>query len=260
LDVHVRTHGQVSNDAKTYAVRKIGDLGRLIDRPVLSARVRLTQSADRAVQRPAMAQANLDLNGRLLRAHVAGASMPEAIDALEGRLREQIDRWLPDWEALRGRQPVTQPGEWRHGETPAHRPPYFPRPADERTIVRHKAFTLARSTPEEAALDLEMLDYGFQLFTDADTGQDSVLYRESPTSYRLAQLRPQTDTARTTAVPLSVSPLPPPRLHVTEATERLDLSGMPFVFFENAATGRGNVVYHRYDGHYGLISPADAPA
>ena len=29
-----------------------------------------------------------------------------------------------------------------------------------------------------------------------------------------------------------------------------------FVLFENAATGRGSVIYRRYDGHYGLIDPA----
>ena len=29
-----------------------------------------------------------------------------------------------------------------------------------------------------------------------------------------------------------------------------------FVFFENAATGRGSVIYRRYDGLYGLIEPA----
>jgi hypothetical protein len=28
------------------------------------------------------------------------------------------------------------------------------------------------------------------------------------------------------------------------------------LFFVNAATGRGNVIYHRYNGHYGLITPA----
>jgi hypothetical protein len=28
------------------------------------------------------------------------------------------------------------------------------------------------------------------------------------------------------------------------------------VFFIDAATGRGSVVYHRYDGHYGLLVPA----
>jgi len=28
------------------------------------------------------------------------------------------------------------------------------------------------------------------------------------------------------------------------------------VFFVEPTTGRGNVVYRRYDGHYGLISPS----
>jgi hypothetical protein len=31
------------------------------------------------------------------------------------------------------------------------------------------------------------------------------------------------------------------------------------VFFRNHDTGRANVVYRRYDGHYGLIVPADEP-
>ncbi|MFI8458033.1 sigma 54 modulation/S30EA ribosomal C-terminal domain-containing protein [Kitasatospora sp. NPDC085464] len=47
-----------------------------------------------------------------------------------------------------------------------------------------------------------------------------------------------------------------PELTVAEAVSRLDLTGLPFVFFTDTATGRGNVLYHRYDGHYGLITPA----
>lgn len=32
--------------------------------------------------------------------------------------------------------------------------------------------------------------------------------------------------------------------------------GHRFLFIERAATGHGNVVYRRCDGHYGLIAPA----
>jgi hypothetical protein len=32
---------------------------------------------------------------------------------------------------------------------------------------------------------------------------------------------------------------------------------LPFLFFVDAERGRGAVLYHRYDGHYGLIAPAD---
>ncbi|MBT2381356.1 sigma 54 modulation/S30EA ribosomal C-terminal domain-containing protein [Streptomyces sp. ISL-111] len=40
------------------------------------------------------------------------------------------------------------------------------------------------------------------------------------------------------------------------AAQRLRLTGLPFVFFHDTGTGRGSVLYHRYDGHYGLITPA----
>ena len=35
------------------------------------------------------------------------------------------------------------------------------------------------------------MGYDFHLFTEAGTGQDSVLYRSGPTGYRLAQLVPR---------------------------------------------------------------------
>ncbi|MFJ9846655.1 sigma 54 modulation/S30EA ribosomal C-terminal domain-containing protein [Kitasatospora sp. NPDC101155] len=38
------------------------------------------------------------------------------------------------------------------------------------------------------------------------------------------------------------------------AKRRLDALGQPFVFYTDEFTGRGNVLYHRYDG---LIAPAE---
>lgn len=52
----------------------------------------------------------------------------------------------------------------------------------------------------------------------------------------------------------------PPELTVAEAMERLAADRETFVFFVNALTGRGNVIYRRYDGHYGLVTPAEANA
>lgn len=106
IDVQVHTRGRVSTAAKTYAAQKIRALNHLISVPVLSARVRLTQSADPAVERPAMAEANLDLNGRLLRARVVAPSMREAVDALNDRLRHQLERLAPDWGSMRGTSAV----------------------------------------------------------------------------------------------------------------------------------------------------------
>ena len=41
--------------------------------------------------------------------------------------------------------------------------------------------------------------------------------------------------------------------------QEVDLDIVPFVFFVDDQSGRGRVVYRRYDGHYGhygLITPA----
>jgi Sigma 54 modulation/S30EA ribosomal protein C terminus len=47
-----------------------------------------------------------------------------------------------------------------------------------------------------------------------------------------------------------------PRLTLKRAAERLGFLGLPFLFFIEVAEGRAFVLYRRYDGHYGLISPA----
>lgn len=56
--------------------------------------------------------------------------------------------------------------------------PYFLRPPEEREVIRHKSYALRRLTPEEAVIDMELLDYGFHLFTEEEeTDQDSVVHR-----------------------------------------------------------------------------------
>jgi hypothetical protein len=68
-------------------------------------------------------------------------------------------------------------------------------------------------------------------------------------------MRPAPDGAGPTLVELTESARPVPTLGLDEAVERIGAVGEPFVLFENAETGRGNVIYRRYDGHYGLIAP-----
>ncbi|MGA7466453.1 sigma 54 modulation/S30EA ribosomal C-terminal domain-containing protein, partial [Mycobacterium sp.] len=83
-----------------------------------------------------------------------------------------------------------------------------------------------------------------------------VLYRSGPTGYRLAQVQPALEELAPFELPVTISSQPAPRLTVGRATERLSLLGLPFLFFVGVAEGRAAVLYHRYDGHYGLISPA----
>ena len=256
LDVEITTHGQLA-DVENYARTKIGELGRFTHQPVLHAHVKLSEHADPAVGRRVIAQANLDVNGRLVRAQVEATAAREAIDRLEARLRHRLERSAEHWEAKRGGKPGIGPHEWRHQSEPTHRPNYFPRPESERRIMRHKSYSLPTCTVEEAALEMGLLDYDFHLFTEAGTRQDSVLYREGPTEYRLALANPEfADQLAPFELLLSISPQPAPRLSVDQAIERIGLLGLPFLFFIDSAKDRGSVLYHRYDGHYGLITPA----
>ncbi|GAA1227649.1 HPF/RaiA family ribosome-associated protein [Kitasatospora nipponensis] len=249
-EVLVETRGEVTLAAPDYARTKmLAVLGRL-DEPVLAARVKLTQEPHHAMARPSLAQAVIDLNGTPVRAHVAATTMQEAVDLLQDRLNARIARVRHhrDHHRRHASAPVGPPDGARH----EHRPQRHARGEQERRIVRHKSYSLARQTAWEAVFELESMDYDFHLFTDAASGCDSVVHRDpSDDGYRLATADPQGEP-----VPgLRVSTLAVPRLAVADAVSRLDLGGLPFVFFTDAATGRGNVVYHRYDGHYGLITP-----
>ena len=102
IDVDVTTRGELPGAAE-YARGKVGELGRLTHRPVLHARVKLTTHHDPAVERPVVAQANLDVDGRLVRAQVQGVTAREAVDRLEARLRHRLERVAEHWEARRGR-------------------------------------------------------------------------------------------------------------------------------------------------------------
>lgn len=253
--IDVTTHGQLPGIGD-YVREKIGGLARFIHEPVLHARVRLSSHTDPAVARPVVAQANLDVNGRFVRVQVQGETAREAVDRLEAGLRRRLERVAEHSEAKRGKGPEVGPHEWRHQAEPTHRPGYFPRPPDQRRIIRRKSFTLGTRTVDEAAQEMELLDYDFHLFTEKGTRQASVLYRTQPTGYRLAQVKSSPEELAPYDLPLTISPQPAPRLTLERAKERLALLGLPFLFFVDVDQGRAAVLYHRYDGHYGLICPA----
>jgi hypothetical protein len=230
--------------------------------PIRSAQVRLARMR-RKEGRPAVAQALVDVGGQLVRAQVAAHTMTDAIALLRDRLTVQLThlewsrRWDPGYD-VDGSGPL----EWRNGTEAARRPVRLVLPKGERSVVRRKDYELAEETVDQAALTMEMMDYDFRLFTESGSGQDSVVYRFGPGPFRLAQLEPHPERIAPYSVPANLLKNPAPVLTEDEAKARLDATDYPFVFFKEAATGRGAVLYGRYDGHYGLISavPSGAPA
>lgn len=234
--VSVTVRGEMPTAVVEYARAKVARVVDHTDQHVLRASVVLSQAADPAVARPVHAEASLDLGGRFVRAHAAAGEPLGAVDLLEHRLRENL---LQQRLRQRTRHRTTGnsgEGSWRHGDLPTVRPDYYPRPPEEREVLRRKTFAVVPLTPDEAAFEMDLLDHDFYLFVERSSGQDAVVSRVDG-GYRVSTERPL--------------------LTEQEAIERLVVSGEPFLLHTDPESGRGRVLYLRYDGHYGLITPSN---
>ncbi len=228
--------GDVSARARAYAMEKFAALTRFSPLPVLSGHVRFTHTNHRDLFKRVIVEANLDINGRPIRAQVAAATSYEAVDLARDRLRRKLSQL--------GRHPAKQGGRER-----SHRPGYAPRAVAERDVLRRKTFEPATASLEEAEFDLEMLDYDFLLFTDEASRLDTVVSRDGADG--------GTDGGTDGMAGYHVTVLPrAPMMTLEAAKSTLDATDLPFVFYCDPQTKRGNVLYRRHDGHYGLITPA----
>jgi len=244
-NLRVQTGGGVPSRAAAYARKKVLALTRYSPAPIPYGRIRLTKVHDPANNRSAVVQVNLDVDGHGVRAQAAAPTFTEAIDLVQGRLRER----------LRHVGRFTRAREWTRRTPTTDTVPAPPVEVGSSDLVRHKTYAPEQVTPEEAAFDMELMDYDFFLFRDATTGRDSVVFRDEDGSTRMLRLAGDTTPSSTTA-PFPVSDVDVPVMSTHQAIERLAATGERFVFFADAASGRGHVVYRRYDGRYGLISPA----
>lgn len=226
-------------------------------RPVLFTRVKVRVDPDRDPDEEAVVQGTMDISGSIIRAQVAAPTPRDALNVLHDRLNRRLRRLAERRQTAQKRPPQTPEGEWRRGDLPAARPGFFPRPVEDREIVRRKTFAPREEiSVDEALFDLEVLDHRFFLFTDAADGEVSVVYEEDG-RVRLQKVSGELPSTDDLSFGVEPNPTPPPELEVAEAREHLDTSNAPFVFFRDAATGEGCVMYRRYDGHYGLVAPAE---
>lgn len=255
LDVHVSTSGAIDPTSKQYAVDKVTVVAAHTGQPILGAEVKLRLERNPSLERPAVAEATLDVNGRPVRAHVAATTVEEAIDLLELRLRRRLERQETVLAEGKHRGTTSAEGSWRHGDQRQAHPGYADRPVEERDVVRHKTFALDPMTLDEAAFDLDMLGHQFYLFTEIGSGVDGLLVHDDE-GYTWHPVDPDAVLPAALATPIERSATGAPSLALDEALERLDSGGEPWVLFVDADTGRGEVAYRRFDGHYGLITPA----
>ncbi len=260
FDVITLTRGRVPADDREYAEEKLAQLTKVAPRPITKVRLKLTVQDAAHVANPAIVQANIDIaDGHVVRTRIEAGTIREAADLMLERatrkLRRISDRYVS------GRRDTNGDDAWHRGDAPTSRPAYFPRPAEERELIRRKAIGTTEATADEAAFDMSMLDYDFYVFTDLESGSGALLYHRNNGNelvLRYANGKPDTPATQATSVGF-VDPQPAPVIDLDKAIEMLDTSGGEFVFFIDEDTNEPSVAYHRYDGHYGLLT-ARSPA
>ena len=246
-EVELLSRGPVEFSDRDYATGKIQALCELGHEPVLSAVVKLRLRDETTDSLPAIAEATLDLNGVAVRAHASADTMPEAIDQLDQRLSRRLRRHRKRLEDRR-HEPEPEPARTHPG--------YVDLPTDDRKVVRHKSLAMRPMSVEEAADEMDLLDHGFYLYLDVDHDIDRVVYRNGDSGLRVVPRVNGEALPGRTRPPIHPAPLVLNHLPLNEAELLLDEGDEPFVFFAEPNTSRGQVLYRRFDGHYGLITPA----
>lgn len=187
-DVVVRTRGADPHSAAAYAAEKVARVVHLALAPVLHAGAELHEHPNPSVERRSLPEAALDVNGHTVRAQAVAETIEEVIDLVEARLRRRLEVMSSRLDERQRRTAVAAPGQWRHGDQPTDRSIAYPRPVEEREVVRRETYDNEALAVEEAVYELHLLDYDFLLFVDSETGEDSLLYAPVDGGYlRLAR-------------------------------------------------------------------------
>ncbi len=246
-EVELLAKGEVQPGERDYAIRKVRAQCELGHEPVLSAVVKLGLRDGAAVDWPAIAEASLDLNGVTIRAHASGQTVTEAVDQLDDRLTRRLRRHR---KRLEDRRREHEPDAGRRA------PGFAGIPPEERQVVRHRTLAMRPMTVEEAADEMDQLDHGFYLFPDVDHGMDRVVYRNGDGSLYVSPSAVGEELPGDTRPPIHPGSLVLNHLPLEEAETLLDEGDEPFVLFAEPGSDRARVLYRRFDGHYGLITPA----
>jgi putative sigma-54 modulation protein len=137
-------------------------------------------------KRKEVCEATIRGHGHVVRAKAAGSNQQAALDLVVAKLEHQLTK-------LKGKLDSRQHGGPKAGHHHSSGLHEVPAPVngngavalleapqtDDNTakIVRRKQFIVSPMTAEDAALQMDLLQHDFYLFTNVDTGRASVVYR-----------------------------------------------------------------------------------
>lgn len=155
-------HIEVTDSLKQYATEKFGRLDKYLPKAV---QVIITLSVVKKVHH--RAEAAIKSNGLLIQASEETEEMYSAIDLLIEKIERRVRRYK---EKL---------VEHKHQSNKAEAALSSASPSEDRVpqIIRTKRFDLKPMLPEEAVMQMELLDKDFFIFANAGSGLVNVIYK-----------------------------------------------------------------------------------
>lgn len=180
-------HMDVSDGLKTYAEKKLSRLEKYFHH---IQEVQITQSIERQWH---VVEVLVQGDGIILRGEERTPDMYASIDQVFEKLERQVQKFKgkrilrPREESAHLREHLEEAAaEALVAEAPPE-PEAGESPLETIRIVRSKRFAIKPMTPEEAALQMELLGHDFYVFTNSDTEQVNVVYRRREGDYGLIE-------------------------------------------------------------------------
>ena len=168
---------EVSDSIRRYAEDKLGKLERQLADPT-QVELELAMEPNPSIADNHVAEATIWTKGPTLRAREASTSYESSIDQLVEKLERQVKRY-------REKRSRKEAGRRANGSAPSE--PNFSAEQLEQMIVKSKQFDLQPLTPDEAALELELIGHDFFVFVNVDTGKTNVIYRRKAGAFGLIE-------------------------------------------------------------------------
>lgn len=164
---------EVSESLRSAAQEKVGRLARHLD-GWDEAEVHFLEERNPRISEKEVCEVTLRGHGHIIRAKAASADPFTAVDRVVDKLAHQVEK-------LKTRQ--SRKSHHRRQPVDSVAPPTLSDEVeeDEREvrIVKVKRFDLKPMTPEEAALQMDMLGHTFYFFSNAESGVPAVVYRRN---------------------------------------------------------------------------------
>ena len=178
MDIAVRGRNVDVRESLRLAVEeKVGRLGRFLD-GMDRAEVRFAEERNPRIAEKEVCEVTMHGHGHIVRARAAAPDASTAVDRVVDKLEHRLAK-------LKGKL-VARSHPRRHGSLDSapdlSRAPAGVEVDDEEgqpRIVKTKQFAIKPMTPEEAALQMDLLGHDFFLFTNAETGSAAVVYRRN---------------------------------------------------------------------------------